>query len=330
MTATPSIVGRAQQRAMTRRERFVPTGAWPDGSLDLVADAAVRGPDRVAVADRSASLTYRELDQMVDRAASTLARQGVAAGDAVLLAVQNDIASVVAIHAALRAGAIALIAPTTAGRAQLADIVEQAHPKLALAPEALLGGEQLPNAGLTWSSLASLDADGSPVEVSTVRPAEEPSIVIYTSGTTSRPKGVVHSLSTMLAASHNYIDGAELDGEDRLFVVSPLASITGMLQCITVPVMLGAQVVLETKWDPVATCDLLLECGGTFFGGPDLLLDRLLDEVEARGGTETTIGAVYLGGTMLDTRILERVENQFGIVVMRAYGSSEAPISTLR
>ena len=74
--------------------------------------------------------------------------------------------------------------------------------------------------------------------------------------------------------------------------------------------------------------NLLLEHGGTFFGGPDLVLDRLLDEVEARQGAETSLGAVYLGGAMLDPRILERVELRFGIVVMRAYGSSEAPIST--
>jgi acyl-CoA synthetase (AMP-forming)/AMP-acid ligase II len=160
------------------------------------------------------------------------------------------------------------------------------------------------------------------------RSTDEPSVVIFTSGTTSRPKGVVHSLSTLDVASRNYIDCAELTSDDRLFVVSPLASVTGILQAITVTPLIDALVVLESKWDPPSTCDLLLETAGTFFGGPDLLLDRLLDEVEARGRSETTIRAVYLGGTMLEPRILDRVERDFGIVVMRAYGSSEAPIST--
>jgi acyl-CoA synthetase (AMP-forming)/AMP-acid ligase II len=153
-------------------------------------------------------------------------------------------------------------------------------------------------------------------------------MVIFTSGTTSRPKGVIHSMATLGVASRNYIATAALTGDDRLFVVSPLASVTGILQAITVTPMLDAQVVLEPKWDPTATCDLLLSTGGTFFGGPDLLLDRLLDEVERRGLDTVPIESVFLGGTMLDPRILDRVEQEFGIVVMRAYGSSEAPIST--
>src|SRR5207253_1076006 len=72
---------------------------------------------------------------------------------------------------------------------------------------------------------------------------------------------------------------------------------------------------------------LLLQTNPTFFGGPDILLDRLLGELTTRGSADVTLEAIYLGGTMLDHRILERAE-AFGIVVMRAYGSSEAPIST--
>ena len=57
------------------------------------------------------------------------------------------------------------------------------------------------------------------------------------------------------------------------------------------------------------------------------LLDRLLDEAVA-GDQTVPLRAVYLGGTMLDRRIVERIEDDFGIIVMRAYGSSEVPVST--
>lgn len=321
-----TLTDRALARVIERRAEYGAAGLWSADPHDLLAAAAARRPEALAVADRSEQLTYAQLDAAVDAAAGDIVSRGVAVGDPVLVVVENDVDSVVAIHAALRVGALTMVAPLSAGTAQLADITAHTRPTLAVGPEGLLGSSDV--AGAPWCSATSL-RDGDPsLAVRSDRPADEPSLVIFTSGTTSRPKGVVHSISTLQVASKNYIACAELTSDDRLFVVSPLASVTGILQAITVTPLIDALVILESKWDPASTCDLLLESEGTFFGGPDLLLARLLDEVEARGLTETTIGAVYLGGTMLDPRILDRVERDFGIVVMRAYGSSEAPIST--
>jgi acyl-CoA synthetase (AMP-forming)/AMP-acid ligase II len=319
------LTERALARVLERREEYLPTGVWSTDPVDLVAAAAGRRPGALAVLDRVEQLTYAGLDEAVGTAAGALAAHGVVEGDAVLLVVENDVSSVVAIHAALRIGALAMVAPLAAGPAQLADIVADTNPVVAVGPERFVGDAP---AGAEWCSAASLRVGSVGGAAPAQRANDEPAVVIFTSGTTSRPKGVIHSLATLQVASRNYIDTAELTQADRLFVVSPLASVTGILQAITVTPMLDAQVILEPTWDPAATCDLLLATGGTFFGGPDLLLDRLLDEVEERGMDSVTIGAVYLGGTMLDPRILDRVENEFGIVVMRAYGSSEAPIST--
>ena len=323
---TSALTRRALSRVAERRGEYAAAGAWSGGPLDLLAAPARRSPSAIAVADRYERLTYAQLDELASAAASSMRSRGVAEGDPVLLVVENDVSSVILIHAALRTGALAMVAPLSAGASQLADIVAHTAPALAVGPESLVGHQRVP--GARWAATASL-RKGEPVRApSSDRPADEPAVVIFTSGTTSRPKGVVHSLSTLTAASRNYIDGAELAPDDRLFVVSPLASVTGILQAVTVTPMLGAEVVLETKWDPRATCDLLLETGGTFFGGPDLLLGQLLDEVERRGLDRVTLTATYLGGTMLDPRILERAERDFGIIVMRAYGSSEAPISS--
>lgn len=320
-----TLTDRAVHRMLARRQEYGPSGAWSSDPLDLLAAPVADRPGAAAVADRDEQLTYAELDAAVDAATGALVAAGVEPGDPVLVVVENDVASVVAIHAAIRSGALAMVAPIAAGSAQLADITSHTRPVLAVGPPSLV---ETPGSGATWVTAVSLRLGDPALARRSERPADEPAVVIFTSGTTARPKGVIHSLSTLRVASRNYIDCAQLTADDRLFVVSPLASVTGILQAITVTPMLGALVVLEPRWDPVGTCDLLLATGGTFFGGPDLLLDRLLDEVERRGRQETTLGAVYLGGTMLDRRILDRVEHDFGIVVMRAYGSSEAPIST--
>jgi len=330
MTKASALVERAAQRGRSRRARFATSPAWISEPCDLLATAAFDAPHRLALVERERRVTYGELDRAASAAASQLASAGARPGKPVLLVVQNDVASVVALHGALRLGALLLVAPTSAGPTQLADIAEQAAPAVLVAPDAMIANGDLPAVpGRDWRPLDALGTDSdAPAIERTGRGADEPAVVLFTSGTTSRPKGVIHSISTLLAATFNYIEQAAMTSEDRFFVVSPLASITGIMQCLTTPCILRAAVVLERKWNPVATCDLLLDTRGTFFGGPDLLLDRLLDEVEARGLSSTTLRIVYLGGAALNPRILTRVEDNFGIVVLRAYGSSEAPCST--
>jgi acyl-CoA synthetase (AMP-forming)/AMP-acid ligase II len=322
------LVGHTAARVAARAVRFRAAGEWRADRVDLVRDAARRDPQRVAVAERGRSLSYAELDAAVGGAVAALRREGVTADDAVFVLTANDIASVVAIHAVLRLGALVMVAPTSAGDAQVRDIVDATEPSLVLAPESVLpsgdGGS-----GTRWMLTAAIAA-ADPVDDSPApsRDLDEPALVIFTSGTTSRPKGVVHSLNTMLAATRNFIGPPALTESDNIFMISPLASVTGMMQAITVAPSLGAQVTVESRFDDAATFDFLVETNATFFGGPDLLLGRILDEAERRGVTEVPISSVFLGGSMLDPRILARAEHEYEIIVLRAYGSSEAPVST--
>ena len=84
------------------------------------------------------SLTYAELDAAVDGGVAALRREGVTADDAVFVLTANDIVSVVAIHAVVRLGALVMVAPISAGDAQVRDIVDATEPSLVLAPESLL------------------------------------------------------------------------------------------------------------------------------------------------------------------------------------------------
>jgi acyl-CoA synthetase (AMP-forming)/AMP-acid ligase II len=273
-------------------------------------------------------LTYAELDAAVAGGVAALRSEDITADDAVLVLTANDVVSVVAIHAVVRLGALVMVAPVSAGDAQVRDIVAATEPSLVLAPESLLPVDDA-GSGTRWLCTVAIgEADPLYDGQSSRHDPDEPSVVIFTSGTTSRPKGVVHSMNTMLAATRNFVGPPELTAADNIFMISPLASVTGMLQATTVAPWLGAQVTVESRFDDVDTFDFLLATGATFFGGPDLLLDRVMDQAEARGVSEVPITSVFLGGSMLDPRILARAEHEYGIVVLRAYGSSEAPVST--
>ncbi|OMC29360.1 AMP-dependent synthetase [Mycobacterium sp. GA-1841] len=318
------LLGDAPSRAARLRPRYRAAGVWSERPLDLVRFTAARYPTRPALITRGVELSYSELDERIDRVCQTLTEAGVAPGTPVVVVVGNDVDSVVAVHAVERVDAVVLLVPRSAGAAQVVDIVDRTGAAFGLAPNwpdvtkpDLVGR-------CTWIAVpAAITA--APVRPQ--RPADEPSFVLFTSGTTARPKGVVHSLSTLRKASANYIAATGLSAEDRIFLISPLASVTGVVQTLFIAPMLAVPVVLEDRWEPAATCDLLLATGATWYGGPDRLLDRLLAEAVARDRA-VPLRAVYLGGTMLDRRIVERIEEDFGIVVMRAYGSSEVPVST--
>ena len=327
MTGPTELLRHARQRAESLRDRYRTAGFWSSRAVDVVRSAAERHPSRVALQGRDIELTYAALDERIDLACDAMAEAGVGASTPIVVVVGNDVDSVVAVHAAKRLDAVVLLVPRSAGSAQVADILARTGAGHGVAPNwsAVTGADLASRC--RWIELERGDRSGQVTLREPLRAADEPSFVLYTSGTTSRPKGVIHSLSTLVKASANYIAAAGLGVDDRIFLVSPLASVTGVVQALFIGPMLSAPVVLEDRWDPVATCDLLVSSGATWFGGPDRLLDRVLDEAVARD-KRVPLRAVYLGGTMLDSRIVERIEDDFGIVVMRAYGSSEVPVST--
>jgi acyl-CoA synthetase (AMP-forming)/AMP-acid ligase II len=326
MSGPTELLRHAWQRAESLQHRYRTAGFWSPQPVDVVRFAAARHPSRLALQGRDIELTYAALDERIDLACHAMAEAGVTASTPVALVVGNDVDSVVAVHAALRLDAVVLLVPRSAGAAQVADILARTGADYGVAPNwaAVINGELA--SGCSWIEWKSGDRPSAVTPHQPVRAADAPSFVLYTSGTTSRPKGVIHSLSTLMKASANYIAAAGLGFDDRIFLVSPLASVTGVVQAVFIGPMLSAPVVLEDRWDPAATCDLLISSGATWYGGPDRLLDRVLKEAVARD-KPIPLRAVYLGGTMLDRRIVEHIED-FGIVVMRAYGSSEVPVST--
>ena len=155
---------------------------------------------------------------------------------------------------------------------------------------------------------------------------DAPRLVVFTSGTTSTPKGVVHTGRSLRAGVECFLAMTGLGPDDRLFLVSPLASITGVLQALELAPTVGAAAVLEPAFADEATLDLVIEAGATFYGGPDLVLDRVLSAA-ARRGVGVPLRLAALGGTMLRRELVDRAERDFGIRVVRVYGSSEAPCS---
>lgn len=275
--------------------------------------------------DRNGSCTAAELSARVAQLRGALLARDLRPGDRVVLVVANERESVALYHAVTDLAGVAVLTQVSAGLSELRAAIDITSPTLVvLAPPAHRLADEA--AALTEVPVvSSSDLQGPEASAVPIDPAS-PRVVTFTSGTTSQPKGVVHTAHSLAAATTCFIEMTGTTADDRLFLVSPLGSITGVTQVLELAPAVGATTVLEDAFHDEHSLDLLLESGGTFYGGPDVVVDRLL-AVAATRGVSVPLRVAALGGTMLRRDLLDRAEAA-GITVIRVYGSSEVPWST--
>jgi len=261
----------------------------------------------------------------VGAAAARLVVAGVGPGDPVLLVSGNEVAGVVAYLAILRAGAVAVVLDRRCGPTDVTHALGALPVRLAVVPaderSRLVADHGL--AVLDLEDLVAAADDGAPPASAVLVHDDAPATVLFTSGTTSRPKGVVHSRATMAATTDNFVRIVGADESLVAFLVSPLTSSAGICQVHLTQRVRGT-LVLEDRFDPEASLAFMHEVGANFLGGAPVIAERLLDAAVGNG-TGMPSMTMALGGALLPRPVLELATDRFGVQVARVYGSSEAP-----
>jgi len=149
-------------------------------------------------------------------------------------------------------------------------------------------------------------------------------LVMYTSGTTAEPKGVLHTHNTLAAEVLSLHRVHQLAPADRTLLPSPLTHISGVVHGILTPALLGTSAVLMERWDPVYAAQLIAREGVTYMVGAPTFLQDLVAQPEE--GDISSLRLFSCGGAGVSPALMHRARARFpSCVAKRVYGSTEFP-----
>jgi cyclohexanecarboxylate-CoA ligase len=270
----------------------------PGGPLDVPSvDAAL-----------SSAATSPNVEQQVDRVAGGLIEAGVAPGDGVCWQRPNSLEAVVLYRACWRVGAVAVPVHHQAGRADVDVIVEETAPRLFV-------DDELP------------DGDPVPPDASRARPADA-AVVLFTSGSSGRPKGVIHTHRALTYKARLMARVHRLGPDDAVLMPAPLAHISGLLNGVLLPGIVPMRSVLMPKWDPDEALRLIEREHVTFMIGPPTFFIGLMGAATFSSAAVDSLRLVSSGGAGVTAAFVDEASAKLGCTVKRTYGSTEAPTVT--
>ncbi|MEZ5099058.1 MAG: long-chain fatty acid--CoA ligase [Thermoleophilia bacterium] len=303
-----------------------------------VAHQAERGGDRLAIEAPDATVTYAELHDRVERLAAGLAGIGIAPGQVVALLGLNSEAYVEAALAVGRLGGVALPLNWRLAPPELAYILEHSETRLLLADDELRDlaersiaelGRALPLGRLHGDGAGGLSVAGLREEAAGAAPPhvagpDELARLMYTSGTTGHPKGVMITHANILWKNVSHARELGLGPLDVGLVVGPLYHVGGLDLTTTTSLYLGASIVVHRRFEAPAALAALATGRFTNVWLAPAMLNALLVESEASGVRAKDLRLIIGGGEKTPLALLDRIQGVFpGVWFCDAYGLTE-------
>jgi acyl-CoA synthetase len=317
-------------------KRYEEEGWWTQDTLgDLVAGGLQANPDTTFVVHsdvRPFAGTFRDVEIEARRLAAGLRARGVRAGDVVALQLPNWKEAAAAFWASTFLGAVTVPIVHFYGRKELTHILGTAKPRVFITAEEF-GRMQfhpdlcadIPIVGLVGRNYDDL-LDAEPMNGTVATDPSNPALIAFTSGTTSNPKGVVHSHQTLGFETRQLLENYPAD-RGRQLTATPVGHFIGMLGAFLIPVLEGAPIDLCDMWDPGRVLKLIERDGLSIGGGPPYFVTSVLDHPDCTPEHLKHFTTVGLGGSTVPAAVTRRLAD-LGMFVFRSYGSSEHPSIT--
>ena len=338
-----------------RRQAMTALGAWNDMLLtDYLEEAVASAPGRPAIvtyrmADGThESLTYAELDEKVTRMAAGLAGLGVAKGDVVSCQLPNWW-QMTALHlACIRIGAVLNPLMPIFREHELRFMLAQAESKVFVVPGVFRGFDHAAMARSLKAEIISLEqvlvVGGEGVdsfetvllerawerETDTAalfrerRPAGDDVVqLLYTSGTTGKPKGVMHTSNTLMSHIRPFATRLGLGNDDTIFMPSPLAHQLGFLYGLMLPIYLKATAVLLDTWKPAEAVTIIRAEQPSLMLGSTPFLADIAEQAEAHGPELQSLKLFMCAGAPIPSPLVEKAARNLPTRIISAWGMTE-------
>lgn len=341
----------ARQRALAMRDR----GFWNNQTLDDYFSAALAAcPDKTAVVDhasRSASphrLSYRELDALVAKIAASLTRLGIRRGDVVSVQLHNCWQYLAIALACVRTGAAinplmpifrerelefmlnlcessVFFVPATFKGRDHAGMVRALRPRLPSLRHLVVVGEDGEEGFDRFLLNDNLQSAGKVAGLAPPRPLhpDEVALVMFTSGTTGEPKGVMHTSNTMLSTLSAATRSLEMTPGDVALCAAPMGHLLGFALLGVFPLMFKGTTVIMDTWDVDLAVRLMGEERITFTAGPTPYLADLCNAVAKGAARPPSLRVFCCAGAPIPPVLIERADTELNMTVCSLWGMTE-------
>lgn len=278
-------------------------------------------PDRVAIALGGDPVSYAALDRWVGAAAAHLVQRGVRKGDRVVIVAENSIAWCVVALASLRIGALAAGLSTRMVRAEIDYIVSDYDPVVIVhdvATAEMVGGRDAASLLAMRSIEALRDADAPPLLAEVE--ADDASIIVTTSGSTARPKGVVFSHRSIIDSSSWQFLSDPVDRYARL-LVAPLSTSAGIIPLLHT-ILCGGTAFLEPRFEAEEALRLIVEHRINIVTGAPIFFERMAAVPAFAAADLSFLRIAHTGGATVAQALLETWSAK-GVLLRQMYGQTE-------
>ena len=337
---------------------FYAAGYWqPSSFYALVAEQAARRGDQVFVFDSTTSLTYAGFRDKALRIGVGLKRRGVRGGDRVAVQLPNWTEFPVIAAALSRIGAILVpimpiyredevayvlrhsgaVAAVTChefrgfGHLEMFQKVRYEAPDLRAVyvarPPAGADASETPalDSLMAGGDLAALEEEAGPDS-----PPDDGFLIVYTSGTTSRPKGCLHTFNTYRASANAIIKGLAYTEQDVQFGPSPISHTTGLVTSVIMPLIAGAKSYLMEAWNPEEGLRRIEQHRCTAAVTATTFLQMLMAAYDPAKHDASSLRVWVCAGSPIPRAVVERSREIFpGCHTLSLYGRSENLLTTM-